>query len=62
MGHNLAVLPGMDISFDQPIRDNVLDSISQIDGQVVIKIFGDAAHPSRAADPVRRFHQRQRTE
>ena len=26
---------------DQPIRDNVLESISQIDGQVVIKVFGD---------------------
>ena len=41
MDHNLAALPGMDISFDQPIRDNVLESISQIDGQVVIKVFGD---------------------
>ena len=25
----------------QPIRDNVLESISQIDGQIVIKVFGD---------------------
>src|SRR5262249_19196267 len=24
----------------QPIRDNVLESISQIDGQIVIKVFG----------------------
>ena len=27
--------------FSQPIRDNVLESISQIDGQIVIKIAGD---------------------
>jgi len=41
MGRNLSVLPGIEISFSQPIRDNVLESISQIDGQVVIKVFGD---------------------
>ncbi len=41
LGKNLSVLPGLNISFDQPIRDNVLESISQIDGQVVIKVFGD---------------------
>jgi cobalt-zinc-cadmium resistance protein CzcA len=34
-------LPGLDTSFSQPIRDNVLESISQIDGQIVIKIAGD---------------------
>ncbi|TMG94091.1 MAG: efflux RND transporter permease subunit [Betaproteobacteria bacterium] len=28
-------------SFSQPIRDNVLESISQIDGQIVIKVFGE---------------------
>ena len=28
-------------TFSQPIRDNVLESISQIDGQIVIKVFGD---------------------
>ena len=27
--------------FSQPIRDNVLESISQIDGPVVIKVFGE---------------------
>ena len=41
MGRALAVLPGVEISFSQPIRDNVLESISQIDGQVVVKVFGD---------------------
>jgi cobalt-zinc-cadmium resistance protein CzcA len=34
-------LPGLQTAFSQPIRDNVLESISQIDGQVVIKIKGD---------------------
>jgi cobalt-zinc-cadmium resistance protein CzcA len=34
-------LPGIQVSFSQPIRDNILESISQIDGQIVIKIFGD---------------------
>lgn len=37
----LATIPGIQYSFSQPIRDNVLESISQIDGQIVIKISGD---------------------
>ena len=41
MGKALDTMPGVDTSFSQPIRDNVLESISQIDGQVVIKVFGD---------------------
>jgi heavy metal efflux system protein len=39
----LAAIPGIDPSFSQPIRDNILESISQIDGQVVIKVFADDA-------------------
>jgi cobalt-zinc-cadmium resistance protein CzcA len=34
-------IPGMQVSFSQPIRDNVLESISQIDGQIVIKVVGE---------------------
>ena len=34
-------IPGMEPAFSQPIRDNVLESISQIDGQIVIKVSGD---------------------
>src|SRR5207249_2350705 len=34
-------IPGVDAAISQPIRDNVLESISQIDGQIVIKVFGD---------------------
>lgn len=41
MDKALAVIPGIDPSFSQPIRDNVLESISQIDGQIVIKVFGE---------------------
>lgn len=41
LNDRLQRLPGLNLSFDQPIRDNVLESISQIDGQVVIKVFGD---------------------
>ena len=33
-------IPGVDVSFSQPIRDNILESISQIDGQIVVKVFG----------------------
>jgi cobalt-zinc-cadmium resistance protein CzcA len=41
MDREISKIPGMEPSFSQPIRDNVLESISQIDGQIVIKVFGD---------------------
>ena len=37
----VSALPGMEPSFSQPIRDNVLESISQVDGQIVVKVRGD---------------------
>ena len=37
----VSALPGIEPSFSQPIRDNVLESISQVDGQIVIKVRGD---------------------
>src|SRR4029077_20415503 len=40
MNDKLSAIPGLAPSFSQPIRDNILESISQIDGQVVIKVFG----------------------
>jgi cobalt-zinc-cadmium resistance protein CzcA len=40
MERNLIAFPGIEPSFSYPIRDNVLESISQIDGQIVIKVFG----------------------
>jgi cobalt-zinc-cadmium resistance protein CzcA len=41
MDKALDVLPDLEPSFSQPIRDNILESISQIDGQIVIKVFGE---------------------
>jgi cobalt-zinc-cadmium resistance protein CzcA len=41
MDRELSKIPGIQASFSQPIRDNILESISQIDGQIVVKIFGD---------------------
>ncbi len=41
MEQALLTLPAIKPSFSQPIRDNILESISQIDGQIVIKVFGD---------------------
>jgi cobalt-zinc-cadmium resistance protein CzcA len=37
----LDAIPGINPSISQPIRDNVLESISQIDGQIVVKVFGE---------------------
>ena len=41
MDEAVSQLPGIGVSFSQPIRDNVLESISQIDGQIVVKVKGD---------------------
>jgi len=41
MERTLEEIPGVQPTFSQPIRDNVLESISQIDGQIVIKMFGE---------------------
>ncbi|MFT3813096.1 MAG: CusA/CzcA family heavy metal efflux RND transporter [Acidovorax sp.] len=41
MGRALSAIPGIDPAFSQPIRDNVLESISQIKGQIVLKLAGD---------------------
>ncbi len=40
MQDRILSIPGIDPSFSQPIRDNILESISQIDGQIVVKVFG----------------------
>ena len=41
MDKKLSAIPGIDPAFSQPIRDNVLESISQIKGQIVVKVAGD---------------------
>ncbi|MBL8935644.1 MAG: efflux RND transporter permease subunit [Archangium sp.] len=37
----VAELPGVEVNFSQPIRDNVNESISGQQGQVAVKLFGD---------------------
>ena len=37
----VSAIPGLEAAISQPIRDNVLESISQIKGQIVVKIKGD---------------------
>jgi cobalt-zinc-cadmium resistance protein CzcA len=54
----LGGLPGLETSFSQPIRDNVLESISQIDGQVVIKVFGEDAAMLQQSGPDAAFDPR----
>jgi cobalt-zinc-cadmium resistance protein CzcA len=41
MERKLREIPGIDPAFSQPIRDNVLESISQIKGQIVVKVSGN---------------------
>lgn len=41
MEDKLNDFPGIEPTFSQPVRDQILESISQIDGQIVIKLFGD---------------------
>lgn len=41
MEDKLNDMPGIEPTFSQPVRDQILESISQIDGQIVIKIYGD---------------------
>ena len=51
MDKALQSLPGIEPTFSQPIRDNVLESISQIDGQIVVKLFG--TEPDQMRDKTR---------
>jgi cobalt-zinc-cadmium resistance protein CzcA len=37
---NIETIPGVRPAFSQPIRDNILESISQIKGQIIVKVFG----------------------
>ncbi len=55
MDRAVSAIPGMEPSFSQPIRDNVLESISQIDGQIVIKVAGeDFAELRKTTDAIMR--------
>ena len=55
MERKLSVIPGIDPAFSQPIRDNVLESISQIKGQIVVKVAGeDLTELSHLAESIQR--------
>jgi cobalt-zinc-cadmium resistance protein CzcA len=55
MRTSLEQIPGVDWNFSQPIKDNIEENISGINGQVAIKIFGDDLDQLRAAaEAVRR--------
>ena len=55
MDAKLRAIPGIDPAFSQPIRDNVLESISQIKGQIVVKVSGDdLVALRRAAEAIQR--------
>jgi len=55
MDRAVSAIPGLLPSFSMPIRDNVLESISQIDGQIVIKVAGDdLIELRRIADEIER--------
>ncbi|HYL19255.1 MAG TPA: CusA/CzcA family heavy metal efflux RND transporter, partial [Burkholderiales bacterium] len=41
MDAEIRKIPGVDPRFSMPVRDNILESISQIKGQIIVKIFGD---------------------
>ncbi len=55
MDSKLRAIPGIDPAFSQPIRDNVLESISQIKGQIVVKVSGeDLDELRRVAEAIQR--------
>jgi heavy metal efflux system protein len=41
MNQKLAVFPGIDLNFSQPIMDNVEEAVSGVKGSLVVKIYGD---------------------
>ncbi|MEX8546259.1 MAG: efflux RND transporter permease subunit [Mucilaginibacter sp.] len=42
MNAKLAVLPGADLNFSQPISDNVEEAVSGVKGSIVVKVYGDS--------------------
>ncbi len=42
MQQKLAVFPGVDLNFSQPIMDNVEEAVSGVKGSLVVKIYGDS--------------------
>jgi cobalt-zinc-cadmium resistance protein CzcA len=42
MNSKLAVIPGVDLNFSQPISDNVEEAVSGVKGSIVVKVYGDS--------------------
>ena len=42
MQQKLAIFPGIDLNFSQPIMDNVEEAVSGVKGSLVVKIYGDS--------------------
>ncbi len=42
MQKKLAVLPGVDLNFSQPISDNIEEAVSGVKGSICVKVFGDS--------------------
>ncbi len=49
MSSALSIVPGLDVNFSQPIRDNVSENISGQSGQVALKIYGNDMDELQAA-------------
>jgi len=59
MDAEIRKIPGVDPRFSMPVRDNILESISQIKGQIIVKIFGDDVDVLRelATKALRKFEK-----
>ncbi len=54
MQKRLDAIPGIEVNFSQPIKDNIEENISGLKGQVAVKLFGDDLDALRkAADRIR---------
>lgn len=42
MNKKLAILPGVDLNFSQPIMDNVEEAVSGVKGSICVKVYGDS--------------------
>jgi cobalt-zinc-cadmium resistance protein CzcA len=42
MNRRLAVIPGVDLNFSQPISDNIEEAVSGVKGSICVKVFGDS--------------------
>ena len=42
LNKKLAVIPGADLNFSQPIMDNIEEAVSGVKGSICVKVFGDS--------------------